>query len=166
MYTVGIITISDKCSQGEREDKSSLIIKDMLLEKEIYDVKQYSVVSDDINYIEEELKKYVDSYQLNLVITTGGTGASNRDNTPEATKNIMDKEMPGISEYMRMKSSEVTLRGILSRGISAIRKDTLIINLPGSPKAVKENLGFIIDVVPHALDMMISTDIDVKEHKK
>lgn len=157
-YTVGIITISDKGSRGERMDESGPMIKEMVEATRYFDVVNTSIISDDKDGIEKELIKYTDEYKVNLILTTGGTGFSKRDNTPEATNAIIEKECPGFQEYMRMKSCEVTKKGMLSRGVSGIRKNTLIINLPGSKKAVSENLSFIIDVIPHGLDMMLGYD--------
>lgn len=154
-YTVGVITISDKGAAGERIDKSGPRIVDMITETGNYEVKEQIIISDDREGIEKELKRMSDENGYDLILTTGGTGFAPRDNAPEATKAVMTKDCPGISEYMRMKSCEITPKGMLSRGASVIRNKTLIINLPGAPKAVRENLEFIMPALSHGLDMLL-----------
>ena len=154
-YTVGVITISDKGAAGERIDKSGPKIVSIIEETGLFDVKEQIIISDDRDGIEENLKRMADEEGYNLILTTGGTGFAPRENAPEATKAVMTKVCPGISEYMRMKSCEITPKGMLSRGASVIRNSTLIINLPGAPKAVRENLGFILPALTHGLDMVL-----------
>lgn len=148
MITVAILTLSDKGSKGERKDESGPLISEML--KGIGIVKYYDILPDEINLIKNKLLEYAD--KVDLILTTGGTGLSPRDVTPEATKDVIDREIPGIAEAMRMEGLKKTKRAMLSRAVSGVRGKTLIINLPGSPVAVKENLDIIIDVIPHAIE--------------
>ena len=154
MFSVGIITASDKGSKGLRDDKSGKMIKQILSHYK-FQINKYIVLPDEINELETELLYMCDTLNLNLVLTTGGTGFSKRDVTPEATKRVITKEVPGISEAMRFNSLKITPRAMLSRGISGIRNNTLIINLPGSPKAVKECLEYIIDTLIHGLEILL-----------
>ena len=152
VFRVGIVTLSDKGYQGEREDKSGPKIKE-LLPAEQYEVVSMRLLPDERAMIEEELIRLADLEQCDLVLTTGGTGFSMRDVTPEATLAV-----PGIAEAIRAGSMAITKRAMLSRAVSAIRHRTLIINLPGSPKAVEESLGFVLDTLPHALGLLRGTD--------
>lgn len=154
MYTVAIITLSDKGYEGQREDLTGPKIKEYIEETNRYNVVSYRLLKDDSQMLQEELIKICDNEIADLVLTNGGTGFSKRDITPEATKLIIEKEIPGISEYMRMKSSEITKKAILSRGVSGIRKNSLIINLPGSPKGAIENLSFVMDTLDHGIDIL------------
>lgn len=154
MYKVGIVTLSDKGAAGEREDVSGKKIME-LLPGEQYEVVSYSVLPDERKQIEEALIRLADECGCNLVLTTGGTGFSPRDITPEATLEIADRNAPGIAEAIRAFSMTVTKRAMLSRGVSVIRGQTLIINLPGSPKAVEESLTFIMDSLGHGLDILL-----------
>lgn len=154
MFSVGIITASDKGSKGLRDDKSGKMIKQILSHYN-FQINKYIVLPDEINELETELLYMCDTLNLNLVLTTGGTGFSKRDVTPEATKRVITKEVPGISEAMRFNSLKITPRAMLSRGISGIRNNTLIINLPGSPKAVEECLEYIIDTLIHGLEILL-----------
>lgn len=153
MYNAAIVCLSDKGVKGEREDKSTGVIESILVENG-YLVEEKVLISDDYDGIVTELKRLSDK-KINLILTTGGTGFSPRDNTPEATKFVIEKEVPGISEAIRAFSMTITKRAMLSRGVSGIRKESLIINLPGSPKAVKESLEFIIDTIGHGIDLII-----------
>ena len=152
MYTATIITVSDRAANGTYEDKSGPAIRELLKEAG-YLVKDIKIIPDEKNTIIEALKEVCDN-GVHLILTTGGTGFAPRDITPEATKAIIEKEAPGIAEYMRQKSMEITPRGLLSRGIAGIRGNSLIINLPGSPKGAAENLGFILPSLRHGLDML------------
>ncbi|OEG00044.1 molybdenum cofactor biosynthesis protein [Vulcanibacillus modesticaldus] len=151
--TVGVLTLSDKGSRGEREDISGKIIHEMV-EKINGEVKYYDIIPDERELIEEYLIRYVDDYKLDLILTTGGTGLAKRDVTPEATLAVIDKEIPGLAEEMRRVSREKTPFALLSRAIAGSRKDSIIINLPGSPKGVRENLAAVIDILPHALEIL------------
>lgn len=153
MFKAGIITASDKGSKGQREDISGMVIKE-LLEAQGYTVADYVMVADDRDILSGEMIRMSDTLSVDLILTTGGTGFSMRDITPEATLDVIHRQVPGISEAMRSYSMTITKRAMLSRGISGIRNQTLIINLPGSPKAVKESLSYIIDSLDHGLAIL------------
>ena len=157
-YTVGIITLSDKGSKGLREDKSGPAIREILEADGRFDVLEQFLISDDRENLERELVRLCDEEKLNLILTTGGTGLSPRDNAPEATLAVADRQVPGIAEYMRARSFEITPKAMLSRGVSVMRGSSLIINLPGSTKAVRENLGFIMPSLVHGLDIILRLD--------
>ena len=157
MFTVGIITMSDKGSKGEREDKSGPMISSIINENHLYEVIEEILIPDDQKTIEKELIRMTDILKLDLILTTGGTGFSLRDVTPEATLAIADRVAPGIAEAIRAYSMTITKRAMLSRGVSAIRKQTLIVNLPGSPKAVKESLEYIMSELSHGLEILKGT---------
>jgi molybdopterin adenylyltransferase len=152
-YTVAILTASDKGSIGEREDISGLELY-KLLTNDKFTVISQKIVSDDREIISDTLIHFCDELKVDLVLTTGGTGFSPRDITPEATKDILHREALGIVEAMRLKSLEITDRAMLSRATAGIRNQTLIINMPGSPKAVKECFEVIRNVLPHALEIL------------
>ena len=153
MYRVAIITASDKGSRGERVDESGAQIKSIVSQFG-YEVSYYKVLPDDREVLEEEMKKICDENMADLLLTTGGTGFSPRDNTPEATLAVGEKLVPGISEAIRNYSMQFTKKAMLSRAVSVIRKETLIINMPGSPKAVKESMEFIIPALDHGIDIL------------
>lgn len=153
MIRVGILTISDKGSRGEREDLSGEVIKE-IVKKINGEVKYYQIIPDEKDIIQEELIKAVDELHIELILTTGGTGLGKRDVTPEATLAIIEKEVPGISEIIRSESFKKTNRAILSRGVAGVRKKSLIINLPGSPKGVRESLEIILDALPHGIEIL------------
>lgn len=164
MYKATVITISDRCYKKDREDLAGPAVKKLLLSKG-YLVGDIIIVPDDKEQIINALNKCVKS-DIPLIITTGGTGFSKRDITPECTKEIIEREAPGISEYMRYKSMQITKRGMLSRGVSGIKNQSLIINLPGSPKAVVENLGFVIDTLEHGLKMLLTDSADCAKEQE
>ena len=149
-FTAAVITLSDKGARGERKDESGPAAAEMLKDAG-YEVIETILLPDEPEQLKRELRRLADRRQANLIITSGGTGFSPRDLTPEATLAVADRNAPGIAEYIRMRSMEITKRAMLGRGVSVIRKRTLIINLPGSPKAVKESLGFILDALDHGL---------------
>ncbi|OGQ98885.1 MAG: molybdenum cofactor biosynthesis protein [Deltaproteobacteria bacterium RIFOXYD12_FULL_55_16] len=149
-YTGGILTISDKGARGEREDTSGPQLQAMLREQG-FSVVAYAIVPDEITIIRETLQKWVDEDNIDLILSTGGTGVSPSDLTPEATRPLLDREIPGIGEAMRQASLQKTPNAILSRGIAGIRKNSLIINLPGSKKAARENLEAVLPALPHAI---------------
>lgn len=154
----GIITASDKGSRGLRVDTSGPLIQEML--KEIgCEVIEYTMVPDDREIISKELIRLSDM-DLDLIFTTGGTGFSKRDVTPEATLDVIEKQVPGIPEAMRYRSMQVTPKGMLSRGVAGIRKNSIIINLPGSSKAVRENLEVVLPVLSHAVGTLRGTDTE------
>ncbi|PRX30454.1 molybdenum cofactor synthesis domain-containing protein [Orenia metallireducens] len=153
-YTVGIITASDKGFKGERIDESVQVIRE-ILEGRSYQVARYTLLPDNEKKIYQELVYMSDELNLNLILTTGGTGFSKRDVTPEATRRVVERLAPGISEAIRAYSLKITPRAMLSRAIAGIRNETLIINLPGSPKAVRESLEYIIDTLDHGLEILL-----------
>ncbi|MGL5381479.1 MogA/MoaB family molybdenum cofactor biosynthesis protein [Clostridium sp.] len=154
MYTVGIITSSDKGYLGEREDKSGEVIRE-IVEANGFKVEKYIVLPDNEEMLSKEMMYMSDSLGVNLILTTGGTGFSKRDITPEATRLVIEREASGICEAIRFYSLQITKRAMLSRAISGIRKDTLIVNMPGSPKACKEALDFVLDDVKHGIDILL-----------
>ncbi len=153
MIKIGILTISDKGSRGEREDLSGKVIEEVI-RKINGEVKYYQIIPDEKDIIQAELIKAVDKLHLDLILTTGGTGLGKRDVTPEATLAIIEKEIPGINEIIRSESFKKTNRAILSRGVAGIRKESLIINLPGSPKGVRESLEIILNALPHGIEIL------------
>lgn len=152
-FTAGIITASDKGSLGEREDLSGAAIKEILTENG-YQVISMRILPDDEDLLYEEMVRLCDSEHVDVVFTTGGTGFSPRDNTPEATLRAATKNAPGIAEAIRSYSLSITPRAMLSRGVSVMRNQSLIINLPGSPKAVKECLSYILPSLGHGIAIM------------
>jgi molybdenum cofactor synthesis domain-containing protein len=156
-YSVAIITVSDKGSKGEREDISGKLIGEMM-ENNGYRVAVYTVLPDEQALIEKEFKRICGGNLADLILSTGGTGFSPRDRTPEATIAVAERLVPGIPEAVRMQSMALTKRAMLGRSAAAIRGKTLIVNLPGSPKAVRENLEFIIAELRHGLDILTGND--------
>lgn len=159
MYTLGIITSSDKGYAGEREDGSGKVIKE-IAEANGFKVESYVIVPDEKEMLKEQFVKMSDELGVNLILSTGGTGFAPRDVTPEATKEIIDREAPGIAEAIRMYSLSITKRAMLSRAVSGIRKRTLIVNLPGSPKACKEALDYVLNDLKHGIDILNETAKD------
>ncbi len=153
MYRAGIITASDKGFAGQRADESGRVLR-KLLEEAGYAVERAALLPDDRAAIGEELIHMADDLKLDVVFTTGGTGFSPRDVTPEATADVADRDAPGIAEAIRAMSMQITRRAMLSRGRSVLRKGTLIVNLPGSPKAVRECMEFLLDTLGHGLDVL------------
>jgi molybdenum cofactor synthesis domain-containing protein len=151
MFTVGILTISDKGSLGERADSSSEAVRDVVSQLNAR-VVDYAVVPDEKRLISERLIEWTDGDEIDLVITTGGTGLSPRDVTPEATIEVLDKLAPGFAEAMRAESLRKTPHAMLSRGVAGVRNRTLIVNVPGSPKAARECLQVILPALPHAVE--------------
>lgn len=145
-----ILTLSDRCSTGERADGSGPALKSWLEERGV-EVTCTEVIPDETKLISEKLVQWCDSGSFDLVLTTGGTGVSPRDVTPEATERVVERLLPGFGEVMRMESLKKTPHAIISRAVAGIRKNTLIINLPGSPKGATENIGFVWPAVPHAV---------------
>lgn len=154
MYTAAVITSSDKGYSGEREDKSGAVIRE-ILEANGFKVIKQVILPDDKEMLSNEFARISDELEVNLILSTGGTGFSKRDVTPEATKAVIEREAPGICEAIRWYSLKITKRAMLSRAVSGIRKNTLIVNLPGSPKACKEALDFVLDDIKHGIDILI-----------
>jgi len=153
MFRIGILTISDRCSKGERDNKSGEAIRGMVARLN-GEVVQYEIVPDVREIIAQKLIEMADVTGCELVLTTGGTGFSPRDVTPEATSMVIDRAAPGLAEAMRLSSLSITPHAMLSRAIAGIRKQCLIVNLPGSPKAVTECLDAIIPALPHGLKVL------------
>lgn len=153
MIKTAILTISDKGSRGERVDGTGEAIKNTLDSNE-YAIDYYKIIPDDIDKIQEELIKLCDEVKVNLVLTNGGTGFSKRDVTPEATMKVVEKNVPGIAEAMRSESLKITPKAMLSRAVCGIRGETLIVNLPGSPKGAVENLQVILPALPHGIEIL------------
>lgn len=156
-FTAAVITLSDKGFAGEREDKSGPLIRE-LLEKEGYEVIETLLLPDGEASLQKQLCRLADQRQVNVVFTTGGTGFAERDVTPEATTAVCDRMAMGIAEAIRQYSLTITGRAMLSRAVSGIRKKTLIVNLPGSPKAVKESLEYVLPYLGHGLGILRGTD--------
>lgn len=149
-YTFGILTLSDKGSRGEREDTSGKMLCDLLV-SEGFVLADYDLIPDQLDLITANLIEWADNKSIDLILTTGGTGVAPRDVTPEATRMVIDKEVPGIAEAMRAASLAITANAVLSRGIAGIRGSSLIINLPGSKKAARENIEVVLPALQHAL---------------
>ena len=148
-----VITASDACARGEREDNSGATLA-QLLTGEGAEIVATKILADDLELLAQTLGEFADRDDVNLIITTGGTGLGPRDNTPEATQHVIEREAPGIAEAIRAESLKATPMAMISRGIAGVRSGTLIVNLPGSPKAVKESFAVIAPVLPHALDLI------------
>jgi len=158
-YKVAVLTISDKCSRGQREDQTGNIVQG-LIRNLPGEVVKYEIIPDDPEMIKEKLIDYSDNLKVDLILTDGGTGFTARDNTPEATKEVIEREAPGIPEAMRNACLKVTKRAMLSRAAAGIRGKTLIINLPGSPIGAKESLEAIIEGLAHGLDMIAGKELN------
>jgi len=157
---IAILTISDKGSRGQRQDKSGEVIRGILARIESTIIK-YEVVPDERDKIAGKLIEWADGGGVDVILTTGGTGLARRDVTPEATLSVIDRNVPGFAEAMRVRSLEKTPMAILSRAVSGLRGQCLIINLPGSPKAVQECLEVILPAIPHAVEIIKG---EVTEH--
>jgi molybdopterin adenylyltransferase len=153
MFTVGVLTISDKGARGERQDKSGEVIREILPSMDAR-IVNYDVIPDEKELIVAKLIKWVDEDDLDVLITTGGTGLAPRDVTPEATIDVVDRIVPGFAEAMRAESLKKTPHAMLSRAVVGTRGKCLIINLPGSPKAVRECLQVILPALPHAVETL------------
>lgn len=162
-FTAAVITLSDKGAAGQREDKSGPLMEQMLRAAG-YDVVEALLLSDDPAPLREQLIRLADQRQVNLILTSGGTGFSPRDNAPEATIAVCDRMANGIAEAIRSYSLRITPRAMLSRGVSGLRKGTLIVNLPGSPKAVREALEYILPTLEHGLGILRGTAGECARH--
>ena len=163
MFGLGILTVSTSGAQGQREDTSGLAIREFF-EQQGYQVVRYEVVSDEKELIANRLCQWADSADVDLIVTTGGTGLGHRDVTPEACLSVIDKEVPGLAEAMRANTLQFTPMAMLSRSVAGIRGHTLIITLPGSPKGVRECLDVVNPVLPHALELLKTET--VSEHPR
>ncbi|HEY75534.1 MAG TPA: MogA/MoaB family molybdenum cofactor biosynthesis protein [Thermoflexia bacterium] len=157
----GVVTISDKGYAGEREDVSGAMMADLLAKMGI-EVVRRTIVPDEPQQIQEVLVEWADREDLDLVLTTGGTGLTPRDRTPEATRAVIDREVPGLAEVLRFEGYRQTPMAVISRGVAGLRGQTLIINLPGSPKAVRDGLRILAPILPHAVQM--ARGIDTEHH--
>lgn len=152
--SVGILTVSDRCSRGETQDYSGPLIRQLVTERLGAEVKAVAVVPDEREQIASTLISWSDELDLDLILTTGGTGFAPRDITPEATRAVIDREAPGLAEAMRSEGAKATPHAMLSRAVAGIRGRTLIVNLPGSSKAVQEGLEVILPALPHAIEIL------------
>jgi molybdenum cofactor synthesis domain-containing protein len=161
---IAILTISDRGAAGESEDKSGPLIAQIISQRTTWNIAQQEIVPDDQPTIARTLLQWCEA-GYNLILTTGGTGFAPRDVTPEATRQVIEREAPGIAETLRAESLKITRHAMLSRAIAGIRGRTLIVNLPGNPKAVKENLDILLPILPHALDLLTDAPHTEADHR-
>jgi len=160
---VGILTVSDRSARGERPDLSGPALNDIVIEQGWY-VIHYEIIPDNLQPLRDLLAAWADSDDLDVILTTGGTGFGQRDVTPEATRSVIERPAPGLTEAMRTASLKVTPHAMLSRAVAGIRKRTLIINLPGSPKGAVENLQVVLPVIPHAVQLLTEHPLAEEGH--
>lgn len=161
---IGLLTVSDRGSLGEYEDRSGPLMASIISDRTPWQITHQSIVPDDFETIVNTLIKWCDE-GVNLLLTSGGTGFSPRDITPEATRRVIEREAPGIAEAVRAESLKITQHAMLSRAVAGIRGQTLIINMPGNPKAVKENLDTLLPVLPHALELIVGASSSENSHR-
>ncbi len=159
-YTVGILTLSDKGARGERRDTSGPMLRDLFAGRDGFRVTAEAIIADDEEEIVRTLVAWVDEQRLDLVVTTGGTGVSPRDRTPEATARVVDRQVPGLAEAMRAASLKKTVQAVWSRGVAGIRGQSLIINLPGSERAARENIEAVLPALIHGLEKIQGSQAD------
>jgi molybdenum cofactor synthesis domain-containing protein len=153
MIQAVVITVSDRCARGEQQDESGAMLLELLQEIDA-SIVAAEILPDDLEPLTEKLRDYAERPDVNLIMTTGGTGFSPRDNTPEATRAVIEREAPGLAEAMRMETLKQTPLAMISRGVCGLRSNTLIVNLPGSPKAVRESFAIIKPVLRHAVALL------------
>jgi molybdopterin adenylyltransferase len=164
LITVGILTVSDRGARGEYEDRSGPLLAALIAERSSWAVERQGIVPDDQATIADTLREWCDA-GVQLILTTGGTGFAPHDITPEATRAVIEREAPGIAEALRAESLKVTRHAMLSRGVAGIRGETLIINLPGNPKAIHENMDVLLPVLPHALELLLGSAGGEQSHR-
>jgi molybdopterin adenylyltransferase len=162
---VGLLTVSDRGARGEYEDRSGPLLAEIVQSKTPWQVSHRAIVPDELDEVAETLRRWCDE-GVNLILTSGGTGFAPRDITPEATKAVIEREAPGIVEALRAESLKITRHAMLSRAVAGIRGQTLIINLPGSPKAVRENMDVLLPILPHALELLTDTPGSESHHRQ
>jgi molybdenum cofactor synthesis domain-containing protein len=161
---IGILTVSDRATAGNYQDQSGPLIAAIIQRRTSWFIAEQALVADETDQIARKLLSWCD-VGINLVLTTGGTGFSPRDVTPEATQQVIDREAPGIAEALRAESLKITRHAMLSRATAGMRGQTLIVNLPGSPKAVKESLDILLPVLPHALELLVGQPGSEHDHR-
>lgn len=161
---IGLLTVSDRGARGEYADRSGPLMVDMLQKRTSWQISHRAVVPDEIDIIADTLVTWADE-GVNLILTSGGTGFAPRDITPEATRRVIEREAPGIAEALRAESLKITRHAMLSRAVAGIRGRTLIVNMPGSPKAVRENLDVLLPILPHALELLADSPHTESQHR-
>jgi molybdenum cofactor synthesis domain-containing protein len=161
---IGILTVSDRGAAGNYEDRSGPLLKEILTTNTPWQITRQTIVPDEFEIIVNTLTNWCNE-ELNLILTSGGTGFAPRDITPEATRRVIEREAPGIAEALRAESLKITRHAMLSRAVAGIRGRSLIINLPGSPKAVRENMAVLLPVLPHALELLLNSPESESQHR-
>jgi molybdopterin adenylyltransferase len=161
---IGILITSDRGARGEYEDRAGPLLRQILEANTSWTVTHYRLIPDEIDVIADTLISWVNE-AVHLIFTSGGTGFSPRDVTPEATRRVIEREAPGIAEALRAESRRITQHAMLSRGVAGIRAQTLIINLPGNPKAIRENMPVLLPVLPHALELLLGRPGSESQHR-
>ncbi len=164
LMKIGVLTISDRGARGEYEDRSGPLIAQILQSRTLWQITHRAIIPDEIDLIADTLIAWADA-NVTLILTSGGTGFAPRDITPEATRRVIEREAPGIAEALRAESLKITKHAMLSRAVAGIRGCTLIINMPGSPKAVRENLDVLLPILPHALELLIDSPTGESQHR-
>ncbi len=162
---VAILTVSDRGARGAYEDRSGPILAEIIQSKTSWQVSHRAIVPDEKTEIANTLIQWCNA-GVNLILTSGGTGFSPRDVTPEATKSVIERETPGIAEALRAESLKITRHAMLSRAVAGIRGQTLIINMPGNPKAVRENMDVLLPILPHALELLTEAPDSESQHRQ